>query len=760
MTHVDLASGRLVGNVPLAGDVPLGVAAASNAVWMVGRQPDGAPRWSRSTRTSTPPGRRGSCPSGAMGVAVGRGAVWVVSQGGQLDRFDSAGKQVGAPIDTNSNPSSVAVGAGGIWATDSYDNTVSRIDADTKLSTATPVGNDPTAVTVGAGAVWATDEFDDKVVRIDPATDSVTTSITVGRAPSGIAVGLGSVWVTNSVDGTVSRIDPGTNTVVQTIPVGGSPQAIAVGAGKVWVSVQNALVDPGKQPGLVAHVPESFNVASVDPAFALTSGWEIDYATCAMLFNYPDRRAPAGTRLEPEVATAIPAPTDGGKTYTFTIRPGFRFSPPSNAPVTAGTFKFSIERSLSKTLHAPGYYLGGVVGAPAYMAGKAKHISGLSAHGNTLTIRLTHPDPLIPTKLADPLFCAVPTDTPIVAQGVKTVPAAGPYYVASFQPGQGLVLKRNPNYHGSRPHALDEIDYYINAAPAQIVKEIEAGTADVTGATFTPAEAASINARYGPHSAAARAGDQRYFTTPGLVTTWLSLNTSRPLFKNANLRRAVNYAVNRRLIAQTSGQSTYGPARPTDQYLPPGMPGYHAIHAYPNTPNLARAKQLAHGHGGKAVFYGCACPFDHQLAQLVKAELAPIGITVEPKYFSNPFAAAGTRGAPFDIATSGYGADYPDPSDFLALLFDGRTIQAANNLDSSYFNDPTYNRRLDAAAKLSGARRYRAYQALDAYLTRTAAPAVPLLNGTFPNFFSARIAANCRIHQPIYGIDLAALCLK
>ena len=120
----------------------------------------------------------------------------------------------------------------------------------------------------------------------------------------------------------------------------------------------------------------------------------------------------------------------------------------------------------------------------------------------------------------------------------------------------------------------------------------------------------------------------------------------------------------------------------------------------------------------------------------------------------------GTRGAPFDIALGGYAADYPDPSDFLALLFDGRTIQTANNLDSSYFNDPTYNRRLDAAAKLSGSQRYRAYQALDAYLTRTAAPAAPLLNATFQNFFSTRTAANCRIHQPIYGIDLAALCLK
>ena len=98
------------------------------------------------------------------------------------------------------------------------------------------------------------------------------------------------------------------------------------------------------------------------------------------------------------------------------------------------------------------------------------------------------------------------------------------------------------------------------------------------------------------------------------------------------------------------------------------------------------------------------------------------------------------RGEPFDIAwTGGYTADYPDPSDFLDLLFDGRTIQATNNIDISYFNDPAYNRRLDAAAKLTGAQRYRAYQALDAYLTRTAAPAVPLWTETEQDFYSARI---------------------
>ena len=74
------------------------------------------------------------------------------------------------------------------------------------------------------------------------------------------------------------------------------------------------------------------------------------YATCAGLLSYPDRPAPQGTRLVPDVAQAMPTVSDDGRTYTFIVRPGFRFS--SGAPVTAATFKHTIERTLSPKLKA------------------------------------------------------------------------------------------------------------------------------------------------------------------------------------------------------------------------------------------------------------------------------------------------------------------------------------------------------------------------------------------------------------------------
>ena len=161
------------------------------------------------------------------------------------------------------------------------------------------------------------------------------------------------------------------------------------------------------------------------------------------------------------------------------------------------------------------------------------------------------------------------------------MPSAGPYYVASYTPGQGAVLKRNPNYRGSRPHALDEIDYSVGIGAAQIVKEIDDGTADFGVVDDLPPRTASrrLAGRYGSRSPAARDGGQRYFVNSLLGLVNLDLNTSRPLFASADLRKAVNYALDRRAIARA-----YRPlATPTDQYLQPAIPGFRDTHVYPLT---------------------------------------------------------------------------------------------------------------------------------------------------------------------------------
>ena len=111
----------------------------------------------------------------------------------------------------------------------------------------------------------------------------------------------------------------------------------------------------------------------------------------------------------------------------FTIRPGFRFSPPSNRPVTARAFKRAIERFVNpRTAAATASEMADLVGYRAYRAGRRAHIAGVSATTSTLTIRLVHAAPSLPARIAMPYFCAVPPGTPIRAGGVERVPGPGP----------------------------------------------------------------------------------------------------------------------------------------------------------------------------------------------------------------------------------------------------------------------------------------------------------------------------------------------
>jgi YVTN family beta-propeller protein len=702
---------------------------------------------------------------GVGALAAGSRAVWVTSGDGVVRVDPASGRetQTDAEGAWNSVLRAIAVGAGGIWVSDGGLNRVLRIDSTGVLLTKIPVGNGPSAIAVGRSAVWVVDTAEDKLVRIDPNTNAVTTNIKVGRTPTGVAVGADAVWVTNSGDGTVSRIDPRTNLVTKTFKIGGSPAGIVVANALVWVSVQEggAVATP-RRGGTVRLSLAGLDYT--DPALSFSfSGWQVQNTTCGMLVTYPDRPGAAGSQLVPEVASALPSLSADRRTYTFRIRSGFRFSPPPGQPLTAATFKYSIERSLDPRTNGPAPpYLNDVVGGKAFHAGKTRHIAGIRARGNTLSIRLTDVSGSFLSRLAMPFFCPVPIGTPIDPKGLPTIPSAGRYYIASYQPNQRLILKRNPNYHGPRQHRPDELDLALNLSEAQAVKEVEAGSADyVTLQQPSQSESARLNARYGPASPLGRAGKQQYFVSPGTSILYYALNTSRPLFASARMRRAVNFAVDRPALAITQ-QSGFG-AVPTDQYLPPLMAGFKDAHIYPLAgPDLARARRLAGSARRKAVLYTCDDTNCLQQAQVLVSNLAAIGIHVEVNSF--PFTVLQkkekAKGAPFDLAATLWGSDgYFDPYDFLNNLFDSN-LQATAGFNfpwnPSHFDDPVYNRRLEAADKLTGPARYRAYAQLDDDLARNVAPILIWGNGANRDLFSARMG--CQIYRP--RIDLAALCIR
>jgi YVTN family beta-propeller protein len=333
------------------------------------------------------------------------------------------------------------------------------------------------------------------------------------------------VWVADSRGASVTRIDARTNRATHTIRVGGSPEAVVVDAGRVWVTVQAASRPPGRPVmGGTLRIVQPNDFGSTDPAVMGSFGnaaRQLEYATCAKLLDYPDRPAPLGARMVPEVAAAPPRVSDGGRTYTFTVRPGYRFSPPSNRPVTAHAFQRAIERVLKGPASSD---IADIVGTRAYRAGRTTHVAGISATARTLTIRLVRPSPSLPARIAMPDFCAVPPETPVRPGGLKQpIPSAGPYYIVAHTPGSELVLRRNPNYRGPRPRRLDEIDYHFGATVQQGSALVEAGRADYagdslgqlqSGSAVSPGVDARLARRYGPQSQAARSGRQRYFHRP------------------------------------------------------------------------------------------------------------------------------------------------------------------------------------------------------------------------------------------------------
>jgi ABC-type oligopeptide transport system substrate-binding subunit len=143
-----------------------------------------------------------------------------------------------------------------------------------------------------------------------------------------------------------------------------------------------------------------------------------------------------------------------------------------------------------------------------------------------------------------------------------------------------------------------------------------------------------------------------------------------------------------------------------------------------------------------------------QLAATIRRDLAPLGIALRtvPLPSGLMFERAIAPHARFDIMTLGWVMDHLDPLNVLAPLFTG----TATNY--SHFHDAYFTRAITAAARLSGPARSQRFAALAAWLARDAVPAVPYEVDATHDFFSARVG--CQIDQPVYGIDLTALCLR
>ncbi len=505
--------------------------------------------------------------------------------------------------------------------------------------------------------------------------------------------------------------------------------------------------------GGTLNVDLANDIDYTDPALDyLSTGWEIEYATCLKLMNYPDANGAKGSQLTPEAAAGFPRVSNNGKTYDFNVRAGFtKFS--NGQAVTAANFKAAIDRDADPKMQSPSVpFFSDIVGA------SKSPVTGVKVHGSHLVINLTKAAPDFLARMAMPFFCAVPTNLAHDPNGVLAPPSAGPYYIADRQPNKSITIKKNPYYKGKRPHNVTQINYNIGNSLAATYLRTQQAATDYAAQGIPPASYAEAAQKYGVNKS-------QFWVKPQLGVNYLAFNHDRALFKGAKgtaLAKAINYAIDRKAMLAQGG---YLAGKRTDQILPPGLAGFRDANLYPlKGPDLTTAKKWAGKAGIKpgtqVQYYTSNTGSAPLVAQIVQFNLKQIGLNVNSHLFARAVQIdkEGTRGEPFDITSEGWIADYADPYDFINVLLSGDSLHAANNNNVSYFNDPTYNKQMTSASLLSGAPRYNAYGNLDVSMMSKNPPWAARNNFNDRILLSKRVG--CFTYNSTYSVDLAALCLK
>lgn len=781
-------TGRLVTQTPVRTG-PHGVAAGAGALWVTNTDDDSVSRIDPKTNAvvqTIPVG------NGPEGVAVGGGFVWVAnSLDGTVSEIDPATDDVVAVRSVGNQPTGVAFGLGSAWVTNAADRTVvrigattgrlgrpvsldagadavavaygsvwvtsggspgsvARIDPKTDAVVTVPVGNGPTAIAAGGGAVWIANSEDGTVSRIDPATNRQARVVQVGSGPAGVVVTGGAVWVANELGGTLSRIDPARATVVRTVETDNRPLGIAAASGSLFVAVRT--YGRAHRGGTLTILSRPLTFApNVDPADEFTPfPQQLLILTNDGLTGYKRVGGSDGTRLVPDLATSLPAPTDGGRTYTFQLRHGIRYS--TGRSLRPGDFRRALERSLADPKGPGRLFFGGIVGAGACTTGHCDLSRGIATDNetNTVTFHLVAADPNFLWKLAQQSAYAVPSDTPLKAPLARPLPATGPYMVTRYDPKHEVRLVRNPSFRewsaAAQPAGFpDSIVWKVDnakAAPVDEVRAVERGDGDLAYDGVPGSLLPGVGRRY--------AGEVHLH--PTLETDFYAFNVRVPPFNDVRVRRAVNYAFDRRWFAARQSP----PARPSCQVLPPGFAGYRRYCPYTRDPrpdgrytgpDVAKAKRLvaASGTRGKAItVWAPARPDFGPATRYVVSLLRRLGYRARAhrtRSVGDLWVRLGPRNTIQLALVGGWLPDYPSPYDYFGLLLGCASLHVASNNNFGHFCSRAIDSEIGRANDLEATDPQRAaelWRQVDRDVV-DAAPWLFLFNPRSVDFVSQRV---------------------
>jgi YVTN family beta-propeller protein len=810
---IDPSNTSLTAQVPMRAS-PARLASGEGAVWATNTDEQTVSRIDPATHTMRQTIDVGS---GPVAIAAGEGGVWAVNGlDGTVSWISPATNRVVKTIPVGNGPAAVCVGSHAVWVANTDDRTVVAIDPDTGRVTGTiPLDGAPGDLACGDRTVWASSESAGTVVEIDPARRRVVRSIDVGAGAGAMAVGAGGVWLANSLAGVVSKIDPRRGVVTATIPMGAGdgPSAVAIGGGGVWIANQFAgtiaRIDParatvvhelrvGNSPQDVAFVGAAlwvglrasgarhrggtlrvnlgvdftFTPSNLDPADPFASGSvgaQILSLTNDGLTAFRRAGGTEGTKVVPDLAVALPAPTDGGRTYTFRMRSGIRYS--SGQLVRPGDIRRGLKRLLqaANPTFAQGFYAG-IVGAASCTPHRCDLSRGIVVDdaSGTITFHLTQPDPEFLIKLALHYAAAIAAAGSPRGHRGRPPPATGPYVLGSTRSRSVFRFVRNPHFRewsrAAKPDGYaDVIEIHLVGDAQRAVGAVERGAADyASGSAVSQLPRGDLDELFTRYVG-------QLHENPQPQTTYLFLNTRVAPFDRLAVRQAANYAIDRRAAVAIAGGPRF--AQPTCQILPPSFPAYRPYCPYTadagpgrpwTAPDLSKARRLiarSHTRGMRITVVGP--PELSRYANLAVHVLDDLGyratlrVLTEDEWAAEPTAPRHNR----QVGVQSWLADFPTASDFLGVIFRCPPDKGFD-LNYSEFCTPHTENLTSGALRVQTTNETRAdklWTSVDRHIVDSAA-AVPLFNPKLTDVVSQRVG-NYQ-HNPQWGVLLDQLWVR
>lgn len=430
----------------------------------------------------------------------------------------------------------------------------------------------------------------------------------------------------------------------------------------------NRVISGGGTLRLAAAPP-----STLDPAVAQdVSSWSYLLEVFSGLVRLDDK-----LQVQPDIATSWTV-TNGGRTYTFHLREDARFQ--DGRPITAQDFKYSLERTLDPATRSTvaSTYLGDIVGASDRLQGKAASVAGVVViDPRTLQITIDSPKSYFLSKLTYPTAFVV--DRKNVETGPKWFEhpnGSGPFAVKSWQPSQQLVLVRNSNYYGNRP-TLGEVDYYFG--PNSPIALFQQGKLDVA-----PVGLGDIPRVTDPQSPL----HSQLVITPQLSLSYIGFNVHQKPFDDPKVRLAFAYATNKKALVNGIFR---GSSVVANGILPPGISGYDpSLSGLPY--DLQKAKEMlaesSYQSADRLPDIVFSVPSGNgQIAEAFATMYHEnLGVKIDVVQLQNTFYDD-LQSHQLQMFYLGWAADYPDPQDFLDILFNGTSQSNDTGYDNAAVND-------------------------------------------------------------------------